>query len=59
MKKVSVIIAAYNVEKYIVDCLKSVLNQTYSNLQIIIVNDNTISLISHCMIRLWIFVIVL
>lgn len=41
MKKVSVIIAAYNVEKYIVDCLKSVLNQTYSNLQIIIVNDGS------------------
>lgn len=36
---VSVIIPAYNSEKYIEKCLNSVINQTYSNIEIIIVND--------------------
>lgn len=38
---VSVIIPVYNVEKYIARCLESVINQTYSNLEIIVVNDAT------------------
>lgn len=37
--KVSVIIPVYNKEKYIEQCLKSVINQTYTNLEIIIVDD--------------------
>lgn len=43
MKKnlISVIIPAYNVEKYIEKCVLSVLNQTYSNLEVIIVNDGS------------------
>lgn len=40
--KVSVIIPVYNSEKYIEKCLKSVLNQTYSNLEILIINDHSI-----------------
>ena len=40
-KKISVIIPVYNVEKYIRQCLESVINQTYKNLEIIIVNDGT------------------
>ena len=40
-KMISVIIPVYNVEKYIEKCLKSVVNQTYKNLEIIIVNDGT------------------
>lgn len=38
---VSILIAAYNEEKYIQRCVESVLNQTYTNLEIIIVNDGS------------------
>ena len=41
MKKISVIIPVYNIEKYIRKCLESVINQTYKNLEIIVVNDGT------------------
>ncbi len=39
--KLSVIIPVYNVEKYLERCLDSVVNQTYKDLQIIIVNDGS------------------
>ena len=38
---ISVIIPVYGVEKYIAQCLESVINQTYNNLEIIVVNDGT------------------
>lgn len=38
---VSVIIPIYNVAPYLRECLDSVLSQTYSNLQIILVNDGS------------------
>lgn len=38
---VSIIIPFYNVEKYIDECLKSVVEQTYKNLEIILVNDGS------------------
>lgn len=39
---VSVIIPIYNVELYLRDCLDSVIGQSYSNLEIILVNDGSL-----------------
>jgi glycosyltransferase involved in cell wall biosynthesis len=39
--KVSVIIPVYNVEKYLEECLESVINQTLSDIEIICVNDGS------------------
>ena len=38
---VSVIITVYNVEEYLRKCLDSVINQTYTNLEIICIDDGT------------------
>src|SRR5690606_4044526 len=39
--KVSINIPIYKCEKYILRCLESVKNQTYKNLDIILINDQT------------------
>ena len=39
--KISVIIPVYNVEKYLRRCLESVINNTYTNLEIICINDGS------------------
>lgn len=39
MDKISIIVPVYNVEKYVKKCLESISNQTYKNIEIIIVND--------------------
>ena len=39
---VSVIIPAYNVELYLEQCVESILNQTYRNIEVIIINDGSI-----------------
>ena len=41
MKLLSVIVPVYNVKPYLIKCMESILNQTYSNLQIILVDDGS------------------
>lgn len=41
MPKVSVIIPVYNVEKYLRECLDSVVNQTFKDIEIILVDDKS------------------
>lgn len=41
MVKVSVIIPVYNVEDYLIECLESVTNQTYTNLEILCIDDSS------------------
>ena len=40
-EKISVIVPIYNVEKYLEECLLSIINQSYKNLEIICVNDGS------------------
>ncbi|MGI2134131.1 glycosyltransferase family 2 protein [Shewanella baltica] len=40
--KVSIIIAAYNAEKYIDECLLSIVNSSYKNIEVIVVDDGSI-----------------
>ena len=41
MKKVSVIVPVYKVEKYLNKCLESLVNQTLQDIEIIVVNDGS------------------
>lgn len=40
-KKISIVIPIYNVEKYLKRCIDSIVNQTYKNIEIILVNDGS------------------
>ena len=39
--KVSILITVYNAEKYIYDCIDSIINQTYKDFEVIIINDGS------------------
>lgn len=41
MEIISIIIPVYNMEKYLARCLDSIISQTYSNIEIILVNDGS------------------
>ena len=41
MPKISVIIPVYNVEKYLSQCLDSVISQTLTDIEIICINDGS------------------
>lgn len=41
VKMVSIIIPVYNVEKYLEACIKSAINQTYPNIEVILIDDGS------------------
>ncbi|MBZ7941128.1 glycosyltransferase family A protein, partial [Campylobacter molothri] len=40
-RTVGVVIPIYNVQDYLKECLDSIVNQTYKNLQVVLVNDGS------------------
>lgn len=40
-EKISIVIPIYNSEKYLEECIESIIKQTYKNLEIILVNDGS------------------
>ena len=38
---ISVIVPVYNAEEYLEECLESIKNQTYTNIEVILVNDGS------------------
>lgn len=41
MKKISIIVPVFNVDRYIDKCIKSILNQTLKDIELIIINDGS------------------
>ena len=48
---ISFIVPVYNAERYISRCLESILEQTYKNFEVILINDgstdNSLSILEH------------
>ena len=40
-EKVSIVVPVYNVALYLVECIESIINQTYKNIEVILVNDGS------------------
>ena len=38
---ISIVVPVFNVEKYVAECIKSIIDQTYENIQIILVDDGS------------------
>ena len=41
MNLISIIVPIYNAETYLGQCIESLINQTYENIEIILVNDGS------------------
>lgn len=39
--KYSIVVSIYNIEKYISKCIESIINQTYTNIELILVDDGS------------------
>ena len=40
-KLISIIVPVYNVEKYVAECIESIIKQTYQNLEILLIDDGS------------------
>ncbi|MGC4387240.1 glycosyltransferase, partial [Streptococcus suis] len=41
MEKVSIIVPIFNTEKYLRECLDSIISQSYTNLEILLIDDGS------------------
>ena len=41
MDKVSIIVPVYNIEQYLEQCIDSIINQTYKNIEVLLIDDGS------------------
>ena len=44
---ISIIIPVYNAEKYLNDCINSILNQTYKDIEVLLIDDGSLLYVSN------------